>query len=596
MEENQVKVLFNRAIPSSYEELENMFKQIFNQPKINNLTFNDGNEKTEINKDNYQDYVISAIELSHTNKKILLKIDPKKEEDKLTNKFNENLDLLKKKIRENNELKKKNKELENDIQKLKEDEEIRKKKINEEDKEEIMNEIDRKNKIIDQKCKILDAFEEFKEYMKEDKQYLDQLNATQDKYKKNFESEIKQKLEEIKQKLINETKEKCENAFQEYIQSLQNAEKKRKEEYEKGLESINYRMLIENSDLIHYNYQCSHCKSKPIIGVLYKCEHCDNVYLCEKCEEENYHANTHPYNFIKIRKTNKKNIDENKVEEEDKFRNNNIRSDNNNNRYPRSFLNNNPYQREVINQKNNNERQRINSNNNNINNKNKEQKSDSDSDDKIEKSEVNPMLLNTIYNKNIFDNIVGGIKNNEGNNQMEKFNKRNQMENPRNEIYNKNLYSFNCQFENNGIYEFDMSKKIKPEITFKLRNISNIDWKENGMYLKTNKNSELVINEYKLSNLRKGDSQKVKLNIPKINEIPDGTYNISLDFCVNNQIYGEPIKLKVKIIQDENLIKIFNFRSIYQLNENEYTNEQILFYLKKNKFNFEKTFNEMFDN
>ena len=78
MEENQVKVLFNRAIPSSYEELENMFKQIFNQPKINNLTFNDGNEKTEINKDNYQDYVISAIELSHTNKKILLKIDPTK--------------------------------------------------------------------------------------------------------------------------------------------------------------------------------------------------------------------------------------------------------------------------------------------------------------------------------------------------------------------------------------------------------------------------------------------------------------------------------------------------------------------------------------
>ena len=491
-------------------------------------------------------------------------------------------------------LKKKNKELENDIQKLKEDEEIRKKKINEEDKEEIMNEIDRKNKIIDQKCKILDAFEEFKEYMKEDKQYLDQLNATQDKYKKNFESEIKQKLEEIKQQLIKETKDKCENAFQEYIQSLENAEKKRKEEYEKGLENINYRMLIENSDLVHDNYRCFLCKKKPIIGVLYKCEHCDDVYLCEKCEEKNYHKPKHPFNFIKIRKTNKKNIDVNKFEVEDKFRNNNIRSNNNNNEYSRSSQNNNPYQRELNNQRNNNERQRINSNNNNIYNKNKEQKSDSDNDDKIEKSEVNPMLLDTVNDKNIFDNLANKIKNNEGNNQMEKLNKRNQMENPRNEIYNKNLYSFNCEFENNGIFEFNMNKKTKPEISFKIRNKGNTDWKEKEIFLKTNQNSQLVIHDFKLSNLKKGDSQRVKLNIPKINEITDGTYNISLDFCVNNQIYGEPIKLKVKIIPDENLLKVIEFRNNYNLDKNDYSDEKILYLLKRNNFDFDKTFGNLF--
>ena len=107
MEENTVKVLYNRTIPSSYDELEKMFKEVFKQDNIQNLTFDDGKDKIKITEDNYQNYVISAIELSHTNKNYLMKVEPKNEQDKLENKFNENLDLLKRKIKENNELKKK---------------------------------------------------------------------------------------------------------------------------------------------------------------------------------------------------------------------------------------------------------------------------------------------------------------------------------------------------------------------------------------------------------------------------------------------------------------------------------------------------------
>ena len=98
-----------------------------------------------------------------------------------------------------------------------------------------------------------------------------------------------------------------------------------------------------------------------------------------------------------------------------------------------------------------------------------------------------------------------------------------------------------------------------------------------------------------MNSIRKGESKIINLNIPSINEIVDGIYNIILDFWVNNKIYGEPIKFKVKIIQDENLLKIIEFRNMYQLCPKDYSNEKILKVLKKNKFDYEKAFIDLFN-
>ena len=599
MEENKMKVLFNRVIPENYNDLQNMFKEVFQQDNIKNLTFDDGKEKINITEENYKNYVISAIELSHTTKNILVNVDQKKEDDKLEIKFNENLDLLKRKIKENNELKKKNKELEQKIEKFKDEEETRNKEINEEDKNEIIQELERKNKIIDQKCKILDGFEEFKKYMQEDKKYLDNLDKVQNDYKNNFESEIRKILDEIKNQLIEETRKKCEDEFNKYMSELENAENTRKTEYEKGLNSINYRMLIESSDLIHENYKCKHCKVSPIIGVLYKCASCKDYYLCEKCEEKNYHENKHPHNFIKIRKLEKK-INDNDTKEDKKEnqsqKNNNNQNQKNNNEQ-RNNNNYNPYQRNKNrnNPINNIENQKRNNNRNDNQNQKSNENSDVDDDDIDENNTQNPMLLNNI-NDNYLKSIMGkNMQNINQNNQMENIQKRNEIEYQRNEAYNKNLYCFECQFQNNGIYEFDLSKKIKPEITFRIKNNGNKDWKENETFLKTNKNSQLVINDYKLNALRRGEAKWINLNIPSINEISDGNYNIFLDFCVNNQIYGEPIKIVVKILPDEKLLKINQFRNIYALDEQTYPDEKIGNVLKKNKNNFEKAFNDLFN-
>jgi hypothetical protein len=225
--------------------------------------------------------------------------------------------------------------------------------------------------------------------------------------------------------------------------------------------------------------------------------------------------------------------------------------------------------------------------NNNTNNQNQNQNTKEIINDSKEEEKKN--------NNNILLSMPIQIKNNDANNQIPKVEQRNQMEYQRNEIYNKNLYNFVCEFPNNGVYEFNLSKRIKPEIIFNIKNIDNKDWRENEMFLKTNKNSHLKINDYKLNSIRKGESKRINLYIPSINEITDGTYNIILDFCVNNKIYGEPIKFKVKIIQDENLLKIIEFRNNYQLSEKEYPNEKILNLLKKNKFDYEKAFIDLFN-
>jgi hypothetical protein len=224
--------------------------------------------------------------------------------------------------------------------------------------------------------------------------------------------------------------------------------------------------------------------------------------------------------------------------------------------------------------------------NNNINNQNQNQNTKEIINDCKEEEKKN--------NNNILLSMPIQIKNNDANNQIPKVEQRNQMEYQRNEIYNKNLYNFVCEFQNNGVYEFNLSKRIKPEIIFYIKNIDNKDWRDNEMFLKANKNSQLKINDYKLYSIRKGESKRINLNIPSINEIPDGIYNIILDFCVNNKIYEEPIKFKVKIIQDKNLLKIIEFRNMYALSEKEFPNEKILEALKRNNFDYYKAFDDLF--
>ena len=90
--------------------------------------------------------------------------------------------------------------------------------------------------------------------------------------------------------------------------------------------------------------------------------------------------------------------------------------------------------------------------------------------------------------------------------------------------------------------------------------------------------------------------------LPKIlKEIP-GKYKSFLNFNVNEQNYGEKLTLRIHIkeekkdneLNDKKKV-IDEFRDTFGLSEEEYSDEKILEKLKENDFNFEKTFDALFN-
>ena len=207
-----------------------------------------------------------------------------------------------------------------------------------------------------------------------------------------------------------------------------------------------------------------------------------------------------------------------------------------------------------------------------------------------------------IKNENINEN--NKINKNENLNENKNINENNKINTNerRGKSYDKinvdnldKIYTFDCEFKNNGIYEFDKLNIIEPNISFKIKNTGNINWKENEILIKTNKKSQYHFHRFFLSPLNKGESQKIKLTIPSIKEIKDDNLNIILNLYVNNIKLKKEIKFNVTIIQEIDTLKIFEFRNIFDLNENDFPNEKILKALLKNKFDYEKTFNSLFN-
>jgi phage terminase small subunit len=104
-----------------------------------------------------------------------------------------------------------------------------------------------------------------------------------------------------------------------------------------------------------------------------------------------------------------------------------------------------------------------------------------------------------------------------------------------------------------------MSKKNEYKINFLIINNKNKEWKKNETYLKSNIDSQIKIEDFKLNPLNKDHYQKVILSLPELNEFDEGDVNLILDFCVSNKIYGPPLKIILRIILDPKNEKLLNF-------------------------------------
>ena len=95
--------------------------------------------------------------------------------------------------------------------------------------------------------------------------------------------------------------------------------------------------------------------------------------------------------------------------------------------------------------------------------------------------------------------------------------------------------------------------------------------------------------------LNTNQSQNCLILFENLKELKSGEYYIFLNFMVGNIIYGDQIKIKLIIGIDKKFELLKQFRNEYQLSNKDYSNENLLFHLEKNNFNFSLTFNSLFD-
>ena len=276
------------------------------------------------------------------------------------------------------------------------------------------------------------------------------------------------------------------------------------------------------------------CFQEPIIGYRYKCSVCNNYNICEKCEEVNLQTEEHPHDFIKIKKQNNNNKDNNEINEKDNKKNHK------------------------------NDNQKYNQ---------KDDKKDKQKNDKKEEKKENDLKNN--INKNI--------------NKEKKVNNENKE------------YSYDCINIISLIsYIYEGTEEAKFDII--LKNNGKDDWPKGTTKLIFDNNSQFSGDDIVLSPQVPGEEKKYKVVVKDLERNEPGEYKSFLNFNVNEQNYGEKLTLRIHIkeekkdneLNDKKKV-IDEFRNTFGLSEEEFSDEKMLEKLKENDFNFEKTFDALFN-
>ena len=360
--------------------------------------------------------------------------------------------------------------------------------------------------------------------------------------KKEFYKILESKYEKLYQEKINQAIVSLNNNIEEFKNSLQN-------KYEINLKNIEkntrdkfnkiYYYIKQNQNnvkkykIVQEGITCNNCFKSPIIGYRYKCITCKEYNLCENCEEENNTKNNfHSHLFIKIR--NQEQIINNFV---------NLKQ----------FQGNNNFN---INVKNN-----INNNNIQINN-------------------YNMFGQNSVKDSNNNNKII-----------------------PEDKVIEQN-YSFMCVNKDNLKAQIKEGEN-KLNLFIEIKNNGVNKWAKDNVKLVFDEKKNLIGEDIVLQPQNPGEKIKYEIKINDLNMYPVGNYTAGLFFKVNGKIYGEEININIIIInkeendiknQDDKLKIVNEFRDLYQLSIDEYSDEKLLDILNKNNFDFHISFSSLIDN
>ena len=182
-----------------------------------------------------------------------------------------------------------------------------------------------------------------------------------------------------------------------------------------------------------------------------------------------------------------------------------------------------------------------------------------------------------------------------------KSNQNNQNCSSQNDVGETSLeyYSYSCQnliSLSSYIYESTESTKIEIQI----ENDGTLVWPENYVKLKFESNSQIKGEDIILNPQKPKEINKYEIQFNNLGQYKAGTYESYMNCYINEQVYGERMVLKIVINKkaisevEEHLDKIKEFREMFELNENDYSNEVLYNALKNNDFDMELSFSSLF--
>ena len=133
------------------------------------------------------------------------------------------------------------------------------------------------------------------------------------------------------------------------------------------------------------------------------------------------------------------------------------------------------------------------------------------------------------------------------------------------------------------------------EIPLMLKNIGLYSWPSNATKLIFDKNCQIKGKTVELKSLDVNEEQQCNVKIEGLGQLPVGEYETGVYLNIKGNNIGKIIKMKIIIKEKENPIDqyietIKKFRTEYNIEENEYSNDEVYNILKSNEFNFEKAF------
>ena len=199
----------------------------------------------------------------------------------------------------------------------------------------------------------------------------------------------------------------------------------------------------------------------------------------------------------------------------------------------------------------------------------------------------------------IMNKEINNINNNNINNYLNEEN-----ENVLEEIQNDdvNQYSYEClNITQLSSYLYEGTPECKIQII--LRNNGNSAWPMNNSKLIFDEFCDFKTEEVILKPQKPGEQELYEIVFKGLSGYPANEYNSILKFSVNGQSFGDELKIKFVIkpkkVPGDELSKykdkIEEFRDLYGLGKDDYSDDKILNALKANNFDYALAFGNLFD-